>query len=301
MPFTLIAGTFHVVNRTKTGAQTGFEPDGDSIHFKPQNPKLLDQLTKIGQPYNLSAIGSLQLRIEGIDALEIHYQPSKGGTKSNQPRALADVARDFLTGFVGLNPVPYSPPKNVRVKPPVPHDGTPGFILSRSLEVHGRPVSIVFAGQSPAPDGTLIDLTPAVFRKSYNYAAVLNGFAYPLFYDTLFADLRNALIKATVQARTKKRGIWAVDRSKKGLAVVDQAGLENNGVVFPKLFRRLTDFLAETTGNMADFLPWLEDKREQVVDLDTMNFTHFDNVLSVKGNVVKMKKVPDRYVFVSDK
>ena len=48
MPFTVISGTFHLVGMTKAGAASGFEPDGDSMQFKPNNAKLLDRLeTKI--------------------------------------------------------------------------------------------------------------------------------------------------------------------------------------------------------------------------------------------------------------
>ncbi|HZY41918.1 MAG TPA: hypothetical protein VFF59_07945 [Anaerolineae bacterium] len=301
MPFTLIEGTFHLTNHTAKGTATGFEPDGDSIQFKPKNARLLDRLTRLQLPYRLTAIGSVQLRVEGIDALELHYKPTHGGPYSHQPRPLADEARDFLTGFLGLNPVSYAPPRNVRVKPPVQTDGTPGFILSRSLEVHGRPVSFVFAGKSPAPDGTLINLTVPVVKKSYNYQAVLKGYAYPLFYDTLFGDLREALAGAAGTARSKKRGFWNLDRSTKGVGVTDQPGLETTGMIFPKLYRRLTDFLAETTGNLADFEAWLKAKNEQVLDLERMNFTHFDNLVSVKGKTVKITRTPEHLVFVSEK
>ena len=44
MPFILIQGTFHLVGQTQAGNPTGFEPDGDSIQFKPANPQLLDRL-----------------------------------------------------------------------------------------------------------------------------------------------------------------------------------------------------------------------------------------------------------------
>jgi hypothetical protein len=46
MPFTVIHGSFHLVGRTRGGKDTGFEPDGDSMQFKPDNPKLLDRLQK---------------------------------------------------------------------------------------------------------------------------------------------------------------------------------------------------------------------------------------------------------------
>ena len=148
MPFIVITGTYHLVGRTSSGEDSGFEPDGDSIQFKPGDATLLDRLERIGRPHRLTSIGSTQLRFEGIDALELHFQGS------HQPRPLADVARDFLTGELALNPVPYQPPGNTRVQPPVERDGATGYILSRSLEANGRPVAFAFAGDPPAPDGS---------------------------------------------------------------------------------------------------------------------------------------------------
>jgi hypothetical protein len=40
-----------------------------------------------------------------------------------------------------MNPVAYQPPDDVRVKPPLTKDGTPGFILLRALLAHGKPVA----------------------------------------------------------------------------------------------------------------------------------------------------------------
>jgi hypothetical protein len=237
--------------------------------------------------------------------LEIHFQPSvKGGKRSHQPFALAAEARDFLTGRLGLNPVPYSPPNNTRVKPPVPHDGTRGYILSRSLEIHGRPVAFVFAGNTFAPDGLPLQLSVPVLKKSLNYQLVANGEAYPLYYDTLFAELRNALTVAAMQARKAKgkTGFWAQDKTQVGLKVTTQLELENNGVIFPKLFRRLTDFLATpNNGGISKFSAWLKAKEEQVLDLDTNNFTHFDNLVLVQNGKVKLTRLPERIVFVSQK
>jgi hypothetical protein len=58
MPFILIQGTFHLVGQTQAGNPTGFEPDGDSIQFKPANPQLLDRLTRLARPPRLTSIGS---------------------------------------------------------------------------------------------------------------------------------------------------------------------------------------------------------------------------------------------------
>jgi endonuclease YncB( thermonuclease family) len=302
MPFILIQGTYHLVNRNpKTGKESGFEPDGDSIHFKPANPDLLKRLAQPGRPYKLSNIGSLMLRLEGIDALELHYSPDAGGASSHQPRPLADNARNFLTGQLGLNPVPYAPPRNVRVKPPVERDATPGFILSRALEINGRPVSFAFAGKPPAEDGAEATLTTSLLKRSLNYKLVQNGHAYPLFYEGLFADLRNAMATAAGQARKNKRGLWPLDKSQTGLVVNGQADLETGGALYPKLFRRLTDYLAEKNGPLAGFPAWLAAKWELVLDLRALNFTHFDNLIKVQGNKVKMMRRPEEMVFVSQK
>jgi endonuclease YncB( thermonuclease family) len=301
MPYTLIQGTFHLVNQTQNGSPSGFEPDGDSIHFKPTNPALLDRLKRLDQPYRLTNIGSVNLRIEGIDSLELHYRPDGGGPNSHQPRPLADDARDFLTAHLGLGVPAYSPPRRVRIKPPVAQDATPGYILSRSLEVHGRPVSFVFAGDPPQADGSQVFLTVPMLENSLNFQSVLQGHAYPLFYDTLFVELREALAKAVQAARIAGRGLWPQDVSQAGVSVTQQSDLENDGVIFPKLFRRLTDYLARGNVGVGGFLSSLADTDEQILDLTDDNFTHFDTIVSVNTDTVSMTRAPEEVVFISAK
>jgi hypothetical protein len=252
VPFLVITGTFHLVGRTPAGNPSGFAPDGDSVQFRPTDQSLLERLTRVGRPYRLTSIGSTQLRFEGIDALELHFDGS------HQPRPLADRARDFLTGELDLNPVPYQAPAKIRVRPPVERDATPGYILSRALEVTGRPVAFAFAAVPPAPAGSEVFLRAGLLRQSLNYHSLDRGKSYPLFYDTLFADLRTVLVKAATTARQARRGLWGSDRSRSGLVVRSQTDLEQNGVIFPKLFLRLTEYLRRQGGDLSEFLPWLE-------------------------------------------
>jgi hypothetical protein len=300
MPFVLIQGTFHLANRTSAGVETGFEPYGDSIHFKPRKPSLLDRLERVGSPYRLSNIGSTQLRFEGIDALELHFRPDNG-PESHQPRPLADESRDYLTGRYRLNPVPYVQPRGIRVDPPLQRDAAPGYILSRALDAHGRPISFAFVGDPPATDGSEVRLEVPLLRRSLNYRSLSNGHAYPLFYDTLFADLRSALTTVADNARSDGKHLWARDRSQDGLAVDAQADLEQDGVIFPKLFRRLTEFFTEPQSALANFLGWLAKTEEQVLDLVENNFTHFDNLVEVSGRSVRLRRMPEQIVFVSAK
>ena len=71
--------------------------------------------------------------------------------------------------------------------------------------------------------------------------------------------------------------------------------------MFPKLFRRLTEYLKEHPGDADGFPPWLADKREQVLDVTTNNFTHFDNVVEVNAGDVRLLRRPQDLVFVSAK
>jgi endonuclease YncB( thermonuclease family) len=294
--FILIAGTFHLVGQTRTGKPSGFEPDGDSIQFRPDDPAQLDRLERIGSPYRLTSIGSTQLRLEGMDALELHFQGS------HQPRPLGDEARDYLTGRCALNPVPYAPPERLRVQPPVPHDGTPGYIAARSLEVYGRPVAFAFAGTPPQPDGSDLFLDQKLVRSSLNYRSVASGHSYPLYYDTLFVDLRATFTAAVKKARKDRAGVWKSDRTATGVKAASHADLEAKGVVFPKLFRRLTSYLdADPSGGVDGFLPWLAKTKEQVLDLGTSNFAHLDDLLAVSGSKVRLTVPPEQLVFVSAK
>jgi hypothetical protein len=82
----------HLVGRTRAGKETGFEPDGDSMQFKPDNPKLLDRLQRNGSGYRLTSIGSTHLRFEGIDALELHSRAPINRARSPTTRATSSPA-----------------------------------------------------------------------------------------------------------------------------------------------------------------------------------------------------------------
>ena len=59
--------------------------------------------------------------------------------------------------------------------------------------------------------------------------------------------------------------------------------------------------MAAGLGGMDFFKEWLATDQEQVIDLDVMNTTHFDNLIEAAGNRVRMTQPPDRLVFISAK
>jgi hypothetical protein len=261
------------------------------VQFRPTDPALLDKLPVLDRPVRLTSIGSAQLRMKGIDALEIHF----AGSHQPRPRRADEPAEAGADQLPGTGPDP--------VQPPAVNDGQPGWIASRSLDVHGRPIAWVFPGLPPHPDGTEVFLDDALAAASANHAQLATGAAYPLFYDTLFASLRAVLADAAVGAQQRKDGLWAQDATLTGVDGSTTAALEQGGVIVPKLFRRLVEFHGDTGRDLNEFIHWLAtEKPEQVVDLDDdANFTHLDNLIEVAADQVRMTRPPHRLVVVSAK
>jgi hypothetical protein len=275
MPFTLIQGTYHVKN---------YKPDGDSVRFGALNDANWD---KLSGRVDINARGHAQLRLEGIDTLETHFQ----GT--HQPLGLATKALDFLLHELKIESAEFDP---LMLNVTDAEDGTPGYILSRTAEKNGRPVAFAFAGDPPRPDGSEVFLDVKLLKKSVNYKSLLEGLAYPTYYGGLFPDLRAAMSAAVAKARSVPREIWTVDVTQKGFAVPDLQAIVDKHVILPKLFRRLVEFL-RGGGPVSGFKVFLEKRQEPITIISTAHFTHFDTIIEVTGNKVKMLQPPENVVF----
>ena len=128
MPFVLIRGTYFPAIG---------EPDGDSVRFAAADISLWDRLD--GRVDDPGTNDTLQLRFEGIDALE---------KTAIQP--LATEARDSMLDLVGSSPG---------------KEPSRGYVLSRAAESHGRPIVFAFAGDPPEADGTDVFLDAARLRE----------------------------------------------------------------------------------------------------------------------------------------
>lgn len=293
MPYKLIKGTFHLLGRSQAGNPTSFQPDGDSIHFKPDNRSEVTSLPN-GSRCRFTIIGSTNLRFEGIDATEIHFS----GTR--QPSPLAEDARDFVTGEFGMNPVTYKS-NGYSVQPPA-NDGQRGYIFSKQLDVHGRPVSFVFVGSTSRQSGSMVNVDSSLVRQSLNYKLLKRGLAYPLFYDSLYHDLRDTMRAAAITAWNGDRGLWPYDWSNEWVSVANKTGIEQQYTIFPKLFRRIIGFHRQhPTFNHTTFVQWLNARSEndEVWVLPEWNRTHLDNVVQVSGGRIRLTRYPEDMVFVS--
>jgi endonuclease YncB( thermonuclease family) len=276
MPFVLIKGTFHV---------EGYSPDGDSIRFRADNKEHWAKLS--GRPAVLNAKDHAQLRFEAIDTLETHYQ------NTHQPLELATGALERLLEGLNITEVEWN---EARTTVTAANDGTEGYILSREVEANGRPVAFVYAGTPPEQDGAEIFLDADRISQSLNQRALEEGDAYPTYYKGLFHDLREALTETVGRAREAQRGVWAEDRTNAGFEVEGLGSITEDHVVLPKLFRRLAEYL-EAGGSVAGFQEFLEAKDEEVIVISTVHPTHFDTVVEVEGNTVRLTEPPENLIF----
>jgi endonuclease YncB( thermonuclease family) len=286
MPMTLIKGSFKILNAA---------PDGDSIRFYPNNPDLWKQLKS---PVRTNKSGGAQLRLDAIDTLETHYQP-KGGSLGvlGQPKKFGEGAAQELLTFLGFTSVRRKAGEIVTSATP---DAVPGYILTRFADKYGRSVAFAYKGSSPEADGGSVNVTPQLLKKSANFHLLQVGLAYPTFYSKLFVDLRKALTKAAVEARTSKKGLWAEDKTNNGFELDSLATLTDEAVILPKLFRRLVDYLAindgsEDLGGFEAFLKALDDR---VIILPDGQVTGFDFVVKTEGQKVSLSVLPENLVFM---
>jgi hypothetical protein len=276
MPFTLIKGTFHVV---------GYSPDGDSIRFQALDNNLWKLLA--GPPVSLNGRGHAQLRLEAIDTLETHFM------NSHQPRQFALAALNSLLVNLGITNVVWNQSVTVVLSA---SDATEGFILAREIEKNHRPVAFAFRGDPGRPDGTQIVLKGPLLSQSVNHKQLADGMAYPTYYKGLFPDLREVLTTAAQNARSAGIGLWPSDRTELATQIQNQQQLEDDIVILPKLFRRLTEHL-QGSGSIVNFKEFLASKQEGIFIIPTAHSTHFDTVIEVVDQTIKMLVPPEHIIF----
>jgi endonuclease YncB( thermonuclease family) len=263
MGFTLIKGQFL--------PQTG-TPDGDSVRFKPNKLELLENLQGVKAKIS-PATQSVQLRFEGIDAIE------KAATKP-----LSVDAKNNMLALVGYD----------KTSNPTPD----GYILTRRTDPNGRLVSFVFAGGIGMPDGSDVYIDATILGKSVNYFQMKDGYAYPLCYNTLFAELREKFNRALQSAKNNQLGYWVTDKSMEGIAVPDKASLATIDPVWPKLWRRCEEYL-KVNATLDGFEKWLDRKNERGIKIDSTDETGLVDVLEIQGDFVRMLEEPENLMVVT--
>jgi endonuclease YncB( thermonuclease family) len=262
MPFLTIKGVFN--------PQSGI-PDGDSVRFLADDDSLFDLLE--GQ-VDFKSDGEVQLRYEGIDALE-----------KAAIRPFSSDATERNIELLGGE-----------------ENGQPGYILSNQIEQNGRPVCFVFTGEPNDADGSEIILEPETLQQSVNYQLLAEGLVYPLFYDTLYQELRDRLVEAVETARQDRLGIWTEDASNQGFIVQPPVNLAELEPIFPKLWRRLETFYRRPSNQdrtAAQFLESLAQGSDRLFTIPDRRWIKFSTALEVSGDKLKLKYKPEEMIFRS--
>jgi len=277
MPLNLIKGQYRVAHS---------EPDGDSVHFFPDNPAAF---TSLHLRVHLGSGGSAQLRLDAIDALETHYTPPAHGARTmHQPLELAHAAGGRLLDLLGFTDVVRSGETVVSATP----DAVPGYILTRFADRYGRPVSLAYAGTTDQADLTQVYTDAGLLHGSVNYRLLAEGLVYPTFYSQLYPDLRAELTTAAGNARDATAGVWASDATTGGATITTLADLTDQLVILPKLFRRLAEYFALGAGSVSldGFAAFLSTHDDRLYVISDAHSTGFDNVITVDGQTVRLDK-----------
>src|SRR4051794_10876454 len=284
MPMLCLAGTYAVV---------GTEPDGDSIRFVPTNPP---DWAKVGGRHRVrvNAHGGAQLRLDGIDALETHYAP-RGGHRLHQPLGFARAAGSELLEWLGFEEVVCDEEKVTSVAT----DHVPGFLLTRSADVHGRCVVLIGRGDPPSESGKDTHVDIALLRTSANHHLISAGLAYPTFYAQLYVDLRREIAERAAAAREGSDGLYVEDATADGAEVVALQTLTDDAVLLPKLFRRLVDYLHLNGDDpsLAGFPAFLSQRDDRLYIISAGQKTGFDTVVEVENQVVRLTHPPEDLLF----
>jgi endonuclease YncB( thermonuclease family) len=198
--------------------------------------------------------GKVTIRLQGIDATELHYQPSplsptdKKGHGAAQLKAYHDLVHSYrqLLGATSTKAL---------------HD----FLkLSGKTTLDCRVVTQVDSPNDVFDTyGRLvgdIDVTVNGKLLNLNHWLVEHGWAYPTFYSSMTNDEINALLALAKTARSKKTLVWkflsktvgSFDFSLREPKVGDTSVLatDKGPAIFPKLFRRYTNFSVRKKAKM---------------------------------------------------
>lgn len=159
MSYRVVKGEFRLFYHGRV--RVGSQPDGDSVWFKPNKPKHLEDLDGRNAEFNQG--GFAQLRFEAIDALELHFK----GPRQELDASVA--ARGFTLRQLGFRNVEYSGGEGLAVRTAGPHP-RPGYILTKAIDPYGRPVSFVFAGGTKRADGSDLFMNPSMLNRTVNAA-----------------------------------------------------------------------------------------------------------------------------------
>ena len=250
-------------------------PDGDSVRSIPDNLEFFNGLKgKRIRIHDNQGENSVQLRYEGLDTME----KSAAIPWSSQ-------ATEANLRLIGGSRCAAGADSR-------------GYILTRLVGPNRRPISFVYHGSASEADGEDVFLDVGRMAKSVNYELLREGHGYPMFYNTLFSDLRKEMANAVIGAGNENKGVWAADRTTSGVQFEGKDSLATMPPIFPKLWRRLRKW-ANISPNLTGFENWLAQLGEPVEVILSAQDGQFEDVIEVSGDRVRMTELPECLKFRS--
>jgi endonuclease YncB( thermonuclease family) len=278
--YTIIHGQFRI-HREDQPLQ-GPQPDGDTIRFEPDDVQLLYALPRFSGRAPDIRSGGINVRYEGVDALETHFQGS------HQNAEWGRAARDRNLALLGYTNVEFFS-DHPNIVSSVDVDPLRGYVIANGIESNGRLLGLVYAGTPTANDGERIFVDEAMLDRSINAKLAQEGLVYVEPYDTMPIALVNRLRAIMRTARSAGAGfLGAEDVSVAASAAIPSLDAAQGLVMWPKLFRRLVSYFQEGVTGLSGFDAWI---REDPVRRD-------DTLRLPDGEKANMH---DTYEIVSDR
>jgi endonuclease YncB( thermonuclease family) len=296
--YTLIRGDYYILypDLPKNGPQ----PDGDTVNFLPDNDDLITGLKRFSdRSVERKHLGTYNVRFEGIDALETHFQ------NRHQKLVHAQAARGRMLALMGFGQVTFWPtmPNNVQMAENHP---VRGCLIANGIESNGRVLGLVYPGEIAAgtADGDPIFVTEALLDQSVNATLVSEGLAYAELYASMPLSLIKHLRKTVKAARTAGRGFWPDESVGVGApAQINGLGDLPNMVIFPKLYRRLVKYFEDGYTGLAAFDTWVRadiKHRDDKALLPTGELGNLHDFYAVEGNSIQLALLPEDLMFEPD-
>lgn len=256
-----------------TKIKVSVEAGGIRFRPRPGAPSavttVLDDATVTGGNGRFQVLknGNLTVRLQGVDAPELHYRPSAEKKKAQQTAEqhtlylkwnleyrqqlgeTATVALAQFLGGLGADPLP------CKVRTMV---DTPGEVF----DVYGRMVGDIFV---KVPGG----------EEDVNLWLAKQGWAMPTFYTSMSEDEISAITDAANAAYAAGSGVWDLysdsvaasdfdtDLEFRGKGAALNAVADQGPVIMPKLFRRMAAYVVNRKSKMVNgsFESYLRSKR----------------------------------------
>ena len=206
----------------------GKSPDGDSIRFIPRTPSLLRSLAG-GERVDPSADGSVQLRLDGIDAPETHY--------NGLAQPLAEPARAELLAWCGFSDVRWDGDQVSAATPAA----IPAAVLSALVDPNGRPIVLLLVGRRAAAGRRDGDARRRRGRRTSRWRRP----ARPTGRSTRPPTRRSATRCSSPRSRRARRGAASgrATRAPASSCARRPRSARDGALILPKLFRRCSDYL----------------------------------------------------------